>query len=193
MHPTIGAFAGVDRPGHDDQPAALLSDPFFQQLDLAGLQQFPIGVEGHDAIVIEHFPPRGGEVVENLLRLLRHAGLARLQQHVDRRVAIAVKLVAEELVFPHRPVGQQQDVGLAIDDFDVGLADVVGRVGVALGRFDLQAQGAAAGGAGHEIELHRQHFAVAAEGDLLAWRSPRRRPPLSSRECCPRAATALAP
>ena len=38
---------------------------------------------------------------------------------------------------------------------------------VPLGRFDLQAQGAAAGGVGHEIELHRQHFAVAAEGDLL--------------------------
>ena len=113
------------------RPPPCSATHFSSSSTCAGAERLPVRVEGHDAVVVEHFLAGGGEIVEDLLGLLRHARLARLQQHVDRGVAIAEELIAEELVFPHRPVGQQQDVVLAVDDFDVGLAGVVGRVAVA--------------------------------------------------------------
>ena len=61
-----------------------------------------------------------GEVVENLVRVLRDAGRGGLQQHVDDRVVVAAQLVAEELIFARRTAGDQQHAILAIDDFDVG-------------------------------------------------------------------------
>ena len=68
-----------------------------------------------------------------------------------------------------RPAGQQQDVVLAVDDLDVGLADTCrpgrGSPGV---RLDAEAEGPPAGLVRGQLELHRHDFAVAAEDDLLA-------------------------
>ena len=164
VQPLIAA-AGVDRPGHHDQAAALVGDPFFQQFDLLGAEGLPVGIEGHDAIVIVHVFAGGGEFVEDF-SLLRHAFPAGLQEHVQRGRAIAIQLRAEEVIIAHRPAGQQQDVILAIDDFDVGLAEVVGRILVAGRILDAETDGAAAEFVGRQFELDRHHFAVAAERDL---------------------------
>ena len=166
MGPAADAFARIHGPGDRDQSAALFADPFFQQFQLRRAEGLPVRVEGHDAIVVVHFLARGGEVVEDFLGLLRDARLARLQQHVDRRRVIAEELVAEEVVVAHRPAGQQQDVVLAADDLDVGLARVVGQVSVARRGLDAETQGPPAGGVRGQLELDRQHFAVGPQGNL---------------------------
>ena len=120
----------LDRPGDRDQSAGFFGDPFFEQLDLRGIELRPIGIERDDAIVLVKLLGRAGEVVENLVRVLRDAGLGRLQVDVDDHRLVAIQLIAQELVVAHRPAGEQQHAGFAIDDFDFGLALVVARVAV---------------------------------------------------------------
>ena len=131
MRPTADPFARVYRTDDHNEPAPLVADPFFQKLDLRGVERLPVRVEPHDAIVVVHLVARGGEVVEDGIGLLRDAGPGRLQQHVDRARWVAKELIAKEVVFAHRSAGQQQDAILAADRLDVGLALVVGRISVA--------------------------------------------------------------
>ena len=49
-----------------------------------------------------------GELVENILRVLRHALLGGLQQHVALHRPVAVQLIAEEAILARRPAGHQQ-------------------------------------------------------------------------------------
>ncbi len=135
---------------------------------MCGAQRPPVRIEAHHAVISVHFLARGGEVVQDLLRLLRHARLAGLQQHVDDSRAVTVKESAKELVVAGGPASQKQHVVLAIDDLDVGLAQAVGRIAGRFRRLDTEAQGVAAGRLGRQLELHRHDLAVAAQGDLPA-------------------------
>ncbi len=156
------------RAGHDDQTATLFGHPTFQQIDLHRIEQLPVGVYGHDAIVLEHFQGRGREVRENLIGFLRHTRSPALEQHVDGRRTIAKQHGAKEAVIPRGSAGEQQHAVLAIDNFHVDLAKVVFGVTVSIGSREAEAQCAAARLVGRQLELDRQHLAVGAEGDSSA-------------------------
>lgn len=91
FRPAADALARIDRPGHRDQPSALVGHPFLQQLDLGRAEAEPVRIEGHHAIVIVHFLAGRGEIGEHLARLLRHARFARLQEYVQRGRVVAIE------------------------------------------------------------------------------------------------------
>ena len=101
----------------------------------------------------------------------------RLQPDVDHGLLVAPQLIAQEDVFARRPAGDQQHLGLAIDDFDVDFLLVVAGVAVLGRRLDAQAIHAAAGLGRRDLELDRHDFAAPAERDALgAFELCRRRP-----------------
>ena len=68
--PAADWLTGMDRTGDRDQAASLFGYPGIQQIDLAGVELAPVGIEGHQAIVDVHLLPRGGELIENLFGFL---------------------------------------------------------------------------------------------------------------------------
>ena len=100
------------------------------------------------------------EFVENLVGLLRNAGLGRLQKHVHRGRLVAVKKGPQELVFPHRSPGKEEHAGLAVHNFDVRLAVPVLGMTVGSGRLEPERQLPLARFGGSHLEPYRRDLAV---------------------------------
>ena len=149
------------------RPPRFFGDPFFDELDLGGVEFCPIGVERDDAIVLVEFLGRAREVVEDCVGVLRDAGLSGLQEDVDDHRGVAMKLVAKELVVAHRTAGEEQDASFAVDDFDFRFALVVAGVAVIRRRFDAKLEDERARLAWFEVEGDGHHFAIGAQRDVL--------------------------
>ena len=172
LHPAVDPLAGVDRPGNDDQPAALVVHPVVQRIDLARRQGLPVGIEGHDAIVGGHLLARGGELVEDLVGFLRDALLRRFaaaRRHVDERSRdSSVRRNWYSRVGPpasSRTWFLRSTISMSASrNLSAGVADRPA------GGDDAEAEGAPAGlvFCGVNSKLHRHDLAVAAEDDLLA-------------------------
>ncbi len=123
--------------GDDDQPAGLLGHEAIEQFDLQFVQLQPVEVEGHDAVVLKQFVGQFREIEQHVVRFLRHAGRAGLEQHVERHVAVAKQLVTQEPELAHRATGQQQHLGFALDDGHACRLEVVTRFHVVVRRDEL--------------------------------------------------------
>ena len=130
--PILDPVVGVDGTGDKHQTAGFLADPPLEQVDprvasgRIGIQIEPIGIEGHDRVVLRQFLHRGRKMIQNRMRVLRNRSVGRLQNHIHDRIVIAAQLIAEKLVLARRTARQEQHAILAIDDFHVGVAHQVG-------------------------------------------------------------------
>ncbi len=158
---------GLDGAGDGDQAAGFFRDPFFDEFDLGRIELGPIGVERDDAIVLVELFGRAREMVEDVVRVLRNAGLGGLQKHVDDHRGVAMELIAKELVVAHRSAGEKQDARFAIDDFNFGFAFVIAGVAVVGRGFDAQLEDKRARLAWLEVERDWNHFAVGPKRHAL--------------------------
>ena len=78
---SLDPIVGVNRPGDEHQPARFLGHPALQEIDrfvvggFVGIELLPIRIEGDDRVVLRQLLHRIGEMVENLVAVLRDAGL----------------------------------------------------------------------------------------------------------------------
>src|SRR6185437_4642080 len=163
----LRAAGRVNRSGNRDQTARLVADPALDKFLLRRRQHAPIGIESHDRIVGEQLLAGFGKLLQDRVGVLRDALGAGLQQHVDDHVLVAAQLVAQELVLARGTAREQQDLGFAIDDFDVDFLLIVALVAILRRRPDFQTQRAAADLVGDQFELDRHDLAVAAQNNLL--------------------------
>ena len=175
--------AGVDRPGDDDQPAGLLGDPGFEEIDLPLVEHAPVEIEGDQRVVLAQFGGADRKFVEHQIGVLNDALAGRLQEYVDGGAFVAMQHVSQETELARGAARQQQHTVGSVDNFDKLLALVVAGVGVFLRRVNLERVQSAAGGrpavAGNavagsavirnifDLEFDRHFLAVVAEGDLL--------------------------
>jgi len=153
----------VDRAGDDDQPAGLVGHPLFEVLDLQQVQQSPIGIESHDAIVLKQILRGFRKLEQQLVRFLRDALHPRLQPDVRGDVLVAIQHVPQELVLAGRTARDQQHACFAIHDFDVRCLEVVARIAVGRGVLDRQLIRAAADFVRRDLELDGHNLAFAAQ------------------------------
>ena len=115
--------------GHDDQAAGIPLHPAFQQRPLFTGQPCPVGVEGHDHMILGQFSSRGGKAGQQLPRFLgHHADVVfrnRLQPHIGIDARMAVQDVPDKSIFPHRAAGNQQNTNAPIGHFDGTLLLIV--------------------------------------------------------------------
>jgi hypothetical protein len=119
------------------------------------------------AIVFGQLLDVGRKLENQIVGFLRDSRPARLQEHVDHRVAVAVQIRPQELVLARWTTGQDQHPRTPLDDLDIRRLGIIQRVVISRRRLDGQLVGAAPRLVGLDVELDGDDLAVFAQRDHL--------------------------